>query len=380
MTLIVALVVFSILVMVHEIGHLVAAKRFGITVEVFSIGMGKKLLGWTVGGTEYRLSLIPFGGYCKMSGEEPGEATGKEGEYPLSPAGHRFWVIAAGSLVNYLFAFFLFWIIFMIGVPTLSNKVGQVLGGYPAEKAGIEVGDEILSINTHDVKYWDDIVGAIKEDHETSEELDLRVVRNGNVLRINIKPEISTVTNIFGQRISRPMIGIAPESDILSVSYGPGGAFYHAGKRLLTLTAATYKSIWLLITGGLPVKDSVSGPIGIASLMGRAAKLGIVPLLIITAHVSMALAIFNLLPFPVLDGGHIIFIALEKFRGRPVSVKVQENVTQVALYLLITLAVFISWQDISKLIPRAKNAPDVTAVEKTGADITSGGNASAGGK
>lgn len=352
LTVIVVLVVFSVLILVHEAGHLFTAKKFGINVEVFSLGMGKRIWGIKKGGTDYRISMIPFGGYIKMAGEDPSDSHGREGEFLTKPVGHRFWVIASGALTNYVFAFILFWVIFMVGVPTLSNEVGQVLKDYPAKKAGIEVGDQILSINGERIEYWDDIVEAIKEKSaEGSGALDLEILRADRQMNVKVIPDISTVKNIFGQTISRPMIGIAPQNKILSVSYDPVKAMYHGGKRLLFLTGMTYKGIWLLITGGMPVKASVSGPIGIAHLMGQAARLGIVPLLIITAHVSMALAIFNLLPFPVLDGGHIIFLAIEKVRGKPLSLKVQEVITQIALVMLIAFALFVSWQDVIKFTP-----------------------------
>lgn len=354
LTWIIVLVVFSVLILVHEAGHLFAAKKAGIRVEAFSLGMGKRLFGIELGGTDYRVSLIPLGGFCKMAGEEPGEAKGSADEYWAKPVGHRFWVIAAGSLTNYVFAFILFSIIFMIGVPTLSNEVGQVLKNYPAEKAGIKVGDTVLAINGKKVLYWDDIVAAIKDGSLGGAALKIDLKRENGNLTLDVKPEISTVKNIFGQTISRPMLGIAPREKTLSVKYGPVEALYHGGKKLVELTAVTYNGIWLLITGGMPLKTSVSGPIGIANIMGQAANLGIVPLLIITAHVSMALAIFNLLPFPVLDGGHIIFLFFEKLKGRPVTVKVQEAITQVALFLLIALFVYASWNDILRLTPLGK--------------------------
>jgi len=340
------------LILIHEAGHLLAAKKLDVEVEVFSLGFGKRLCGVKAGGTDYRISLFPFGGYVKMAGEDPSEAKGGSGELSSKPAGHRFWIIAAGALTNYIFAFILFSVIFMIGVPTLSNEVGQVLKDYPAEKAGVKVGDSILSINGKEVEYWDDIVETIKEESAgDGPVLDIEIMRDGELMALGVEPEILHVTNIFGQTISRPMIGIAPRSKILSVSYDPFRAVYFGGRRLLVLTGMTYKGIWLLLTGGMPLKTSVSGPIGIAHLMGEAARLGIVPLLIIMAHVSMALAIFNLLPFPVLDGGHIIFLALEKVRGRPLSVGVQEIITQVALVLLIVFALFVSWQDLLKFTP-----------------------------
>ncbi len=349
LTWIVVVLVFSVLIIVHEAGHLFAAKKAGIRVEAFSLGMGKRLFGVKIGGTDYRLSLFPFGGFCKMAGEDPGEAEGKEYEFSAKPVGNRFWVIVAGSLTNYIFAFLLFGIIFMIGVPVLSNEVGDVLKGYPAEKAGIMTGDTVLSINGAKTLYWDDVVGAIQRGSLKSASLKVEVKRGDNMFYLDIKPEISTVKNIFGQTISRPLIGIAPREKTLSVKYGPIEAFYFGGKKLLELTAVTYKGIWLLLTGGMPVKTSVSGPIGIARIMGQAANLGPVPLLIITAHVSMALAIFNLLPFPVLDGGHVIFLAIEKIRRKPLGVRTQEMITQAALVLLIAFALFVSWQDVMKL-------------------------------
>ncbi|MFC1570695.1 RIP metalloprotease RseP [Candidatus Omnitrophota bacterium] len=361
LTALIVILVFSVLILVHEAGHLFAAKRVGVTVEAFSLGFGKRLCGFKVGDTDYRISMIPFGGYIKMAGEDPTEASGKEGELATKPIGHRFWVMTSGAITNYIFAFILFSIIFMIGVPTLSNEVGQLLQGYPAEKAGLEVGDQILSISGEKTEYWEDIVAAIKNKYSEGGELDFAVVRAGKTMNIEITPDISTVTNIFGQTISRPMIGIAPENKILAVSYDPLRAIYYGGKRLITLTAMTYKGIWLILTGGMPVKTSVSGPIGIIHIMGQAAKLGIVPLLIITAHVSMALAIFNLLPFPVLDGGHVIFLALEKLRGKPLSVKVQEVITQVALVLLIAFALFVSWQDVMKFTPLGNKGEEVKA-------------------
>ncbi len=351
LSILTVLIVFSVLIIVHEAGHFAAAKAAGVKVEVFSLGFGKRILGLKKGETDYRISLFPFGGYIKMAGEDPSEGHGLENELSAKSVGARFWVITAGAITNYIFAFFLFWAIFMIGVPTLSNEVGQVLKGYPAEEAGLEAGDVIVSIDGRRVEYWDDIVEAIRERSSGGKDLAFQVLRGEERLNVGIKPDISTVTNIFGQKISRPMIGIGPRDKIISVPYGPFEAFYHGGKRLLSLTAMTYRGIWALITGGMPLKSSVSGPIGIMHMMNQAARLGMVPLLIITANVSMALAIFNLLPFPVLDGGHVIFLALEKLKGRPVSVKTQETITQAALILLIAFALFVSWQDVLKFTP-----------------------------
>ncbi len=351
LTIIIVLLVFSVLILIHEAGHFFAAKKAGITVEAFSLGLGKRIWGRKIGETDYRICIFPFGGYVKMAGEDPDEAKGAEGEFGTKPVGHRFWVIAAGAITNYIFAFILFSVIFMMGIPTLSNEVGQILKGYPAEKAGMREGDEIISINDIKTEYWEDILIAIKKGTAESDTLSLALRRDGKKVTVKIKPEIHETKNIFGQKITRHMIGIGPANKVLDVSYSPGKAIYYGGRKLLELTAMTYKGIWLLLTGGMPVKTSVSGPIGIAYFIGKAASLGIVPLLVITAHISMALAIFNLLPFPVLDGGHLIFLGFEKLRGRPVSPKVQEVIAQIAIILLIAFALFVSWQDVLKFTP-----------------------------
>lgn len=354
LTAIIVLIVFSVLVVIHEAGHLIAAKRFGIGVEVFSVGMGKKLFGVKVGGTEYRVSLFPIGGYCKMAGEDPNEAKGMEHELGSKPPGHRFWVMVAGSLTNYVFAFILFSVIFMMGVPTLSNKVGELLQGYPAQSAGIVKGDRIVEINGMKIKYWDDVLLAIKEGSSKETPLNIKLERNASMLDLKVQPKISEMTNIFGQKISRPMLGIGPENEILSVSYGPVKAIQLGGEKLIETTVMTYKMIWLVLTGGVQVKDSLSGPIGIVYFIKEAAHMGMIPLLIITAHLSLALAIFNLLPFPVLDGGHVIFLLIEKLRGKPISIRAQEAITNVALVFLITFAVFVSWQDVKRFTPVGK--------------------------
>ena len=150
------------------------------------------------------------------------------------------------------------------------------------------------------------------------------------------------------------MIGFSPKQDIVIVKHNIFQAVALGGKKVITLTAVTYKGIWLLITGGLPVKESVSGPIGIAVLIGEAAKMGFIYLLIIMAHINIALAVFNLLPFPILDGGHVLFLGIEKLRGKPVSPRTQEVIGNIALYILIAFALFVSWNDIVKFVPFMK--------------------------
>ncbi|MBF0215607.1 MAG: RIP metalloprotease RseP [Candidatus Omnitrophica bacterium] len=354
MSILIVILVFGVIILVHETGHLFAAKKAGIKVEVFSLGMGKKLIGMQIGETEYRLSLVPFGGYCKMAGEDPEDRKGNENEFGSKPVGHRFWVIIAGSLMNYIFAFLLFWVIFMAGVPTMSNKIGQVLADYPAQKAGIAIGDRVNSINGAKIEYWEDLLSAIQKYSEGGKDLELSVERNGANMQFRVKPDVHEVKNIFGQVITRPMLGVGPASEITAVRYGIVKSSYYAGKHLFELSGMTYKMMWMILTRGMPVKDTMSGPIGIAFFIKQAASTGIIPLLVVMAHISMALAIFNMLPFPVLDGGHAVLLLIEKIRGRALSMKIQSAMANAAVVLLIALAVFISFHDIMRFTPLGK--------------------------
>ncbi|MGB2705598.1 MAG: M50 family metallopeptidase [Candidatus Omnitrophota bacterium] len=345
--------VFSILIIVHELGHMFAAKKSGVKVEIFSLGFGKKIFGVKKGDTEYIISIFPFGGYVKLAGDNPAERKGTPDEFLSKSPLKRFFVIVAGPLTNYIFAFFLFAAIFVIGSPSLTTRVGRLLGGYPAAKSGIKVDDLIFEIDGKKVKYWGDLVEIIQKDTEGIP-LDFRVKRLRRVINFKIAPKIVRTKNIFGQETTVGMIGIAPREEIVFVRHNLAEAAFLGGHRLIMLTGLTYKGLWLLITGGLPVKESVMGPIGIAFLIGEAAKLGLVHLLIIMAHINIALAVFNLLPFPILDGGHILFLGIEKLRGKPLSARTQETISQVALYLLIALALFVSWNDINKFLPFMK--------------------------
>lgn len=350
-TFILVFIVFSILIIVHELGHMVVARKAGVRVERFSLGFGKKVFGIKRGNTEYILSIFPFGGYVKLAGDDPRESKGGDDEFFSKSPFKRFCIIAAGSLTNYIFAFLLFSIIFMIGLPARTTYVGKLIAGYPALAGGLKEGDLIVAIDGNKVKYWNELLEAVGQNTE-GRGMDFTVERDKRSRHFEITPKIIKTKNIFKQETTVGKIGIYPREDFILVKHNPIQAVTLGGKHTFMLTGMTYKGLWLLLTGGLPVRESVTGPIGIAVLIGAAAKVGIVSLLMIMAHINVALAIFNLLPFPVLDGGHILFIAIEKLRGRPLSVKTQEVVSQVALYMLVTFALFVCWNDITKFFGR----------------------------
>lgn len=344
------LVVFSILILVHEAGHFFTAKRMGVRIEKFSFGFGPKLLSFKKGETEYSVCAIPLGGYVKMAGDEPAEKrAGEEWEFLSKSPIQRFGIVISGPLTNYLLAFLLFSLIFVIGAPALTTEVEKILKDFPAYSAGIKQGDKIISVNGKDIKYWDGLLLEVSK-ATSGAEMNLTVLREGQLVSIKLIPKVIETKNIFGQNIKVGRLGIISAGKTVVVKTNPLQALYLGGKKTLFLTGSTYMALWHIITGGMPIRESVAGPIGIVTIIGQAAKMGMIYLIHITAQINLAIAIFNLLPFPVLDGGHILFLGLEKIRGRQLSPKVENVITHIAITLLITLFILVSWNDILRYV------------------------------
>jgi len=339
------LFIFSVLIIVHEAGHFFAAKRVGVRVERFALGFGKKLFAIKKGTTEYAVNLIPLGGFVKLAGENPYERKGEKDEFYSKPVRSRFAIIAAGPLANYLFAFFILIGLYTAGMPTLTSEVGHVLKPSPALDAGITDGDVIVSIDGKNVNYWDEVVKIIRSDKDALP-LELTIDRGGNLIGIRVKPKVISAKNIFKQQQNFVGIGIAPSEKVVMLKTNPLKSFSLAARHIWFFTAATYKGIWLLVTGAMPLKENVGGPIRIISILGSAIQHGWYSVLSIMATISLALAIFNLLPFPILDGGHILFLGIEKLRRRPLSERTQEVITQVAFFLLIAFFLYVSYYDV----------------------------------
>lgn len=339
--------VLSILVIVHEFGHFIVAKKTGVRVEKFSIGFGPEIIGITKGGTRYSISLVPLGGYIKLTGETEGDGLkGEKCEYLSRTVGERAKIIFAGPLLNYMLAFFIFSFVFALGSPTLTSTIGKIIPDYPAASVDLKEGDRILEINGHPVTYWEDVTRIVYTNKEPA--IELVVERDGIELGFIIRPKEQEFKTIFGSKKRVGLIGIAPSEEIVYVRYNPIKSLYMGGKKLITLTSITYRVLWASLTGAVSFKDSVTGPVGIFYITGQAARLGLVYLLQLMGVISASLAIFNLLPIPVLDGGHLLFLAIERLRRKPVSYKLQDNITQVGLVLLLLLMVFVFYNDFSK--------------------------------
>ena len=335
------------LIIVHEFGHFLVARWAGVRVLRFSVGFGPRLLAWKRGQTEYAVSAIPLGGYVKMAGEQRTDGGSPQpGEYLAQPVGTRARIIVAGPFVNYLVAFLSLWTVFVIGYPELLPEVGKVMDDMPAKTAGIQVGDRIEAIDGQPIRTWDQMTKVIYE--AAGRPIALHLDRHGASRTLTVTPKSKEATDPFGRRKTIGLIGVGPSGAFQSTRLGPVAAFGRAVSQQNEWTAQTLLSFWSLATGKLALRDSVTGPIGLVFLTSEAVKMGITPLLFLSSLLSLSLAIFNLFPIPILDGGHLLFLVLEKLRGRPVSVNVQERSAQVSFVLLVALILVICANDIER--------------------------------
>ncbi len=341
--------VLGVLVLAHEFGHFIVAKLMRVRVEIFSIGFGKKLFSIKKGETEYRISLIPLGGYIKLSGDNPEEKRdGQSWEFLSKSPGERAAIVAAGPVFNYLIAFLLFTLVFFLGVPNLTAKIGKLKDDYPAQVAGIHVEDRVLSVDGKKVEFWEELSAIIYEKTE-GKEISIKIERQDKVLDLRLVPKVETTKNIFGDDIKIGLIGIMPSDETKILRFGLIASVKKGAKRIIILTKMTYFSLYRMAIGKMSVRDSLAGPVVIFKITGEAAKLGFIYLLQIMAALSVSLAIINLFPIPVLDGGHLLFLLCEKIKGKPVSMKVQEISTRVGLSMLIALMIFVFYNDLVRI-------------------------------
>lgn len=345
-----AVIGLGLLIFVHELGHFLVAKYTGVGVERFSIGFGPRILGRTYGETEYRLSAIPLGGYVKLVGESPEDSGAvTSNSFAAQSVWVRLAIVSAGPAFNVLMAVFIYSAIYMVGVPRIPALVGDVLPKSPATRAGLTKGDKILSINGHSIELWQDLKQVVSR--SAGQELTLVIERGGRHITLVVVPELTRDKNIFGEPIEEGRLGIGASDDRIYKSYMPHVAIWKGTERTLDLTKLTVLSVIKLIQGTLPVK-SIGGPIMIVQMTGEQAKVGFFSYVSFIALLSINLAILNLLPIPILDGGHILFLAAEIVMGRPLSVKWREIAQQVGLVIIFSLILFAFLNDITRLVAR----------------------------
>lgn len=353
-TLISFIVVLGILIFIHELGHFLFAKMFHVKVLKFSLGFGPKLFSKVVGETEYLISAFPLGGYVKMFGENPDEQAGAESEASRSfahkPVWNRFFIVLAGPLFNLLFSVFIFFFIFLfMGVPEDqdSTTIGKVGEESPAFSAGLKPGDTIVAIDNKAIIEWLDVLNTVKESNGA--ELEFVVLREGAELTFPVTPAIDSVRNVFGEEVEqRFMIGIVKEEVIEYQRVGPFRAILDAFWQTWMFIYLTFMGVVKIIQNVVPASE-LGGPILIAQIAGEQARAGWLNLLYFMSLLSVNLGILNLLPIPVLDGGHLVFLTLEGIRRKPLNERVQIIAQQVGIALLGTLMIFVFYNDIVRI-------------------------------
>jgi len=348
-----ALFVLSLLIIFHEWGHFLVARLCGVRVLRFSVGFGPVLLRRRVGETEFCLSAVPLGGYVKLLGENPAEPLRPE-ERPRAfsekPLWQRSLIVAAGPLFNLVLAWLVFALFFGVkGKPRVLPEVGKVLSGSPAEASGLRPGDLVLAVNGRPVRTWEELTARVRK--EGLRPLLLEVRRDSRVLRIKVVPRVREVRNIFGEKERVPVIGIVASGRVLTEKISPFAALGEALVRVVELTRLTVVAIVKLLERALPL-SSLGGPLLIAQMAGEQARQGFLALLLFSGILSVNLAVINLLPVPMLDGGHLVFYGIEALRGRPLSPRTQERIQKVGLALLIALMILVFYNDLARLFPR----------------------------
>ena len=345
------LVVLGILIFFHEFGHFLVARLFRVGVEKFSLGFGPRLIGWKRGITDYRLSVVPLGGYVKMVGEEPDEELPPE-LIPLSFTHKhvlkRILIVFAGPFFNVVLAVLIFWVIALSsGVLILKPSIGSIKDGSPAQAAGFRSGDLVTSINGAPIDSWETMADRIS--HSDGRRLEISVDRSEGSVVLTVTPELVRTKNLLGEEIKRYVIGIGTAGETHSRRLGILQAAAESIRQTYGIVELMVMIVVKLITGGISM-DTVGGPIMIAQMAGDQAKAGIASLFQFIAVISVNLAVINLLPIPVLDGGHLLFFAIEAVKGRPVNMKVREIAQQVGMVILAMLMILVFYNDITRLL------------------------------
>jgi regulator of sigma E protease len=347
-SLFIFLFILGLLIIVHEFGHFIIAKRLGVRVEKFSLGFGRQLWVSKKGDTEYSISALPLGGYVKLAGDNLEEYKGAADEYLALPPGKRFWIIFFGPLLNYILGFLFFWVIFFAGYPTLTTKVGGLVDGFGAKEAGVQINDVITSIDGKKVSSWEELQNIVQAKNGSSR-VKISILRNNEAKEIEVSVKEKEVGDALGQKRNVGLLGVMPSDEIIKVRHGLFQSFFLSINKTASLTVLTYRAIWRMVTGRLSMRESMTGPLGIFFITSKAASLGIIALLHLVAVLSISLGIFNLFPLPILDGGHIALLGLEKIRGKYLSLRTERIITRIGVTLIITLAVIVTYNDLMRL-------------------------------
>ena len=344
MTLLYFILILGVIVLIHEFGHFVFAKKAGIYVYEFSIGMGPRIFKWTRKNdeTEYSIRLIPIGGFVQMAGEEIEDDPDvpKDKKFSVKTFGQKFMTVIAGIMNNFILAIVLFFIIALFnGAPQNKAIVGEISKDYPAYTSGLKTGDRILKVNGKDASTYDTL--ALQLQVNTGEDIKLEVMRDGEKKTVTLTPK---KVKQDGEDVYKYGFVITDE-----VETGFFASLKYAFSKTFSLIHQMILIIAYLVTGNLNL-TALAGPVGIFGIVGTAASFGIWSILSLTALLSVNVGFINLLPIPAFDGGRLIFIIIEKIKGRPVDPKLENTIHSIGFFLLMALMILITYNDIIRLI------------------------------
>lgn len=357
LTLLAFLAVIGPLVTVHELGHYWVARWCGVHSETFSIGFGRKIVGWRdKHGTEWKIGWLPLGGYVQFLGDrdavsqpsadwEKLPSDQRDRSFPGQPVWKRAAIVVAGPLTNFLFAIVIFAAFAMAyGTPSNPPVIGKVMPGSAAAAAKLEVGDRITSVNERTMERFQDIPMAVA--HGLGEPLTLGVERGGDRFTVTLKPQMVEEKDQFGNEFRRALIGIQQGKPTYT-TVGPVDALGYAADQTWGIVRQTGEVLGQLLTGQRSVKD-MGGPLQIAQSSGQMATLGPEALIAFAALISINLGFINLLPLPMLDGGHLLFYAYEAIRRKPAPLQAQEWAFRFGFMALVTLMIVVTFNDLGR--------------------------------
>jgi len=345
----ISLAVLSALIFFHELGHYAAARLFGVYVEVFSVGFGRKVAAFRLFNTEWRIAMIPLGGYVKMKGQDdldPTSLSKDSDAYNAKAPWKRVIILLAGPAANFVLAFFLYLFIGLGSPQVLAPVIGTVVKDSPAFVAGLETNDTIRAINGQEVATWEEMSNIIKSSDGT---LDLTVERGDFLQHLKVTPQLQETTNIFNEKVQRRMVGIGSAGVGTTLELDFIDSIAYAANETYKASTLIFKGVQKLITGEVPAKE-LGGAITIVKITADASASGWMAVFFFAALISVNLGVLNLLPIPALDGGHIMFNLYEMIARRAPSEAVLYRLTIVGWALLLALMTLGLYNDINRLM------------------------------
>ncbi len=356
------LFVITLVVFFHELGHFLVARAFGVKVDVFSVGFGKEIFGWTDRrGTRWKVSWLPIGGYVKFAGDadassRPDKAAAsrmtpaeREGVLAFKPVGQRALVAASGPFANFILAIVLLTGLFLYGGHiVIAPIIGEVTAGSPAAQAGVRPADRVTRIDGTSVTDFQQLPEIISV--SGGETLTVGIERAGHALTLYITPRLMKTRDALGGETSQMVIGVRPDphTPVSREHYGPVGAFAAACSETGNIIKTTLLGIGQMIAGHAST-DQLRGPVGIANMTRQVADFGFLALLNLVAILSVSIGLANLFPIPLLDGGHLLYYGCEAVLGRPLGERAQDVGFRLGLVLVLGLMLLTTWNDLVRL-------------------------------